>query len=217
MSRTAAPIQRDRSQDRDQQAPDGADRSGFELARDASRGDLSAARSLLEAVAPTMAQAVRSVVGPASPEVEDVVQEALIAFVQALPKFRGECRPSTYGARIAVRTALATRRRAHNARRKLDAYTEQRVQQPASPPTPTDHLQAADRREIIRNLLDRLPVEQAETLALGVVVGLSLRDVAAATNTRLNTVKSRLRLAKQALRAQIQADATLARELGVAP
>ncbi len=187
-----------------------------ELARAAAAGNLRAAQALVELVSPALARAVYSVMGPTHSEADDVLQQALIAFVQALPAFRGDSHPTTYATRIAVRAALAARRRDRAALNKLTVFAELSEVRSAAPDTPSDELQATARRRLVRTLLDEIPQEQAETLALHVVLGLSLKDVAAATDTPVNTVKSRLRLAKQALRKRIEADPDMADELGVA-
>jgi len=60
-----------------------------------------------------------------------------------------------------------------------------------------------------------LPEAQAEALALRVALGWSLKEIADATSTPLNTVRSRLRLAKEALRRRIGDDPGLADQLDV--
>ena len=72
-----------------------------------------------------------------------------------------------------------------------------------------DHVLAEKRRVAIRELLSTLPENQAETLALRVVLGMSLAEVATATNVPLNTVRSRIRLAREALMSKIEANPTL--------
>jgi len=67
-------------------------------------------------------------------------------------------------------------------------------------PRRTDAEIALYRRHFVRDLLLRLPQEQAEVLALHVILGHSLPEIGAATATPLATVKSRLRLAKEYLR-----------------
>lgn len=49
------------------------------------------------------------------------------------------------------------------------------------------------------------------------MLGYSLDEIAEASGTPLNTIRSRLRLAKQALRRKIEADPSLLEELGVGP
>ena len=59
----------------------------------------------------------------------------------------------------------------------------------------------------MRELLAAIPTEQGETLAMRVVLGWSLEEIAAHTRVPVNTVRSRLRLAKEAMRRRIEADA----------
>jgi RNA polymerase sigma factor (sigma-70 family) len=169
-----------------------------------------ATRRLLENVAPRVIRATRAVMGATHPETEDAVQLALIAFIQALPSFRGECNPALFAARIAVRTAGAVRRRSkarnvgHDAQVDVDAL----------------HGESTDpgarrRREVVRGMLDDLPEEQAEALALRFVLGWSLVEIAETSGAPVNTVRSRLRLAKEALRRRIATDRSLSDEFGL--
>ena len=48
---------------------------------------------------------VGAILGPDGTDTEDVVQESLLAFVGALPAFRGECTVLHHACRIAVRNA----------------------------------------------------------------------------------------------------------------
>lgn len=177
-------------------------------AREAAAGDTIAARKLLERVAPRVVRTVRAAMGARHPEVEDAVQLALIGFIQALPSFRGECDPSLFAARIAVRTAGAVRRRSRTRTSRLDGSVE--VDALEGKPT---ELAASRRRAAFRSLLDDLPEAQAEALALRFMAGWSLAELAEATGAPLNTVRSRLRLGKEALRRRIHGDPALAAEL----
>jgi DNA-directed RNA polymerase specialized sigma24 family protein len=71
------------------------------------------------------------------------------------------------------------------------------------------------RKELLRSLLDDLPVEQAEALAMRVCLGWSIKEIATHSGAPLNTVRSRLRLAKEALKSRIEGDAELVEALGV--
>ncbi len=188
--------------------------AAVELARAAAAGDVAATRRLLEAVAPRMARVVHAVLGARHPDADDVVQQSLIALVQALPSFRGECEPVQYGSRIAVRTAVAARKRA----RRLESRRDDGVdadQLTCTRLLPSDRLRAARRRTMIRELLEDIPDEQAESMALRFVLGWSLDEVARATGAPVNTVRSRLRIAKQALKKRIEANPAFADELGL--
>lgn len=185
----------------------------LELARDAIAGDKVAISKLLRLLAPRLARVVRAVLGAEHPDVDDAFQLSLIGFVQALPAFRGECDPGGYATTIAVRTALATRKRAHARRSRMGATDEDALIEQG--PSPREQTEASQRKEILRDLLAELSTEQGETLAMRVVLGWSLAEIAEHTRAPVNTVRSRLRLAKEALRRRIESDASLLEMLEV--
>jgi RNA polymerase sigma-70 factor (ECF subfamily) len=185
------------------------------LARLAGSGDPVATRRFLDKIWPTLSRVVNGVLGSRHPEVDDVIQQSLIAVLQALSAFRGECHPAGYASRIALHVALRARR--NTAVRR--ARTETLTQISASDPDvswPGCEVSAERRKKALRDLLADLPEEQADALALRTVLGWSLEEVAHATGAPLNTVRSRVRLAKEALRRRIEADPALVDELEVA-
>lgn len=187
-----------------------------ELARAASGGNMAATQALLKALAPCMIRAAHAVMGSRHPDADDVIQQSLIGLVQALPAFRGECTPQHFASRIVARTAVAaTHRSKVRGERRDDSREVDAFETDAAPPQ--DGIDAERRRRVVQQLLAELPEEQAETLALRVVMGFSLGEVADATSTPLNTVRSRIRLAKEALRRRIEADASLKGMLEVDP
>ena len=170
----------------------------LELARIAAAGDVVATRRLLDLVAPRVVRVVRAVMGAAHPDVDDAAQLALIGFIQALPSFRGECDPTNFAARIAMRTAASARRRANARGSHRDDSADLDAVEALH-----DELLASERRSLIRTLLDQLPEEQAEALGLRTILGWSLKEIATTTGAPLNTVRSRLRAAKETLRQRI--------------
>jgi RNA polymerase sigma factor (sigma-70 family) len=178
-----------------------------ELVQAASTGDARATRRLLEALSKPVLRVVKTALGPSHADVEDAAQESLIAFVRALPAFRSECSAVHYAARIAVRTAMAWKRRARSGQREELSGSEDE----AAPDSDLEaQREATQRRRVLSNLMQELPEVQAETLALRIVLGYSMQEVADATGAPLNTVRSRLRLAKEALRRRIEATPALA-------
>ena len=151
--------------------------SSIELARVAARGDSVATGKLLRALAPRLARVVRAVLGAGHPDLDDAVQHALIGFVQALPAFRGDCDPLGYASVIAVRAALAVRKRTKTDYSRRDDGAEADAI-PAGKASPSDEAAAQKRKEILRELLAALPTEQAEALAMRVVLGWSLDEIA---------------------------------------
>ena len=188
----------------------------IELARRGAAGDHGATQSLLALLWPSIARVVAGVLGSWHPDLDDTVQQSMIALAHALPSFRGDCHPAGFGCRIAFRTACRVRRRWKHDHALRDELAD--VPEPSElVESPGELAEAEQRRRILRDLLASLPEEQAETLALRVVMGWSLEEVARATGVPLNTVRSRVRLAKEALRRRIEAMPELAGEVSLDP
>jgi RNA polymerase sigma factor (sigma-70 family) len=171
-------------------------------------GEARALRTLLTALGPAMLQVVRRVLGSRHPDVEDTFQEATLALVQALSTFRGECSARQFACRIATFTAISARRR-HKVAGDVpldDDDDEDRSPRGSETVPETDWVLAARRRELVRHLLDELPVPQAEALVLHSIVGLTVEELASATAVPVETARSRLRLARAALRVRIAGD-----------
>ena len=188
--------------------------STMAIARAAATGDNAATGQLLRILAPRLSRVVRAVLGSHHPDVDDAFQQSLIGLVQALPAFRGDCEPIGYATIIAVRTALAMRKRSRieQSRREDDVETDA---MPEPRRSQSDEVAANRRKEVMRELLDLLPPEQSEALAMRIVLGWSIKEIATHSNAPLNTVRSRLRLAKEALKSKIEANADLVAALEV--
>jgi RNA polymerase sigma-70 factor (ECF subfamily) len=188
--------------------------AALDLARQAAAGDSVATGKLLKALTPRLVRVVRAVLGGSHPDIDDAIQQTLIGFVQALPAFRGDCDPLGYASVIAVRAAVAVRKRAHidHARRDDGADADE---MPAHRLSPGDEAASRQRKEMLRDLLAELPPEQGEALAMRVVLGWSLEEIASHSGAPLNTVRSRLRLAKEGLRRRIESMPGMIEALGV--
>ena len=81
-----------------------------ELATRAAAGDLAATQEFLGYVWPTLCRVASGVLGAQHPDLDDAVQQSMIALLRALPAFRGECHPAGYASRITLRVALRVRR-----------------------------------------------------------------------------------------------------------
>src|SRR5688572_20374580 len=82
------------------------------VAAEAAAGDGEAVHSLLVSVTPAMRRVVGAVLGPGHREIDDVLQEAALGLLRALPKFRYECTVLHFACRVAMFAALSARRRA---------------------------------------------------------------------------------------------------------
>ena len=62
------------------------------------------------------------------------------------------------------------------------------------------------RRQLLRTFFGELPEDQGEAMVLRLALGYSLREIALISTTSIAVVRNRLRLAKEAMRARIEAD-----------
>jgi RNA polymerase sigma-70 factor (ECF subfamily) len=173
-------------------------------------GSQQALRTLLEAVTPTVLAIARVTLGPAHPDLEDVAQDILLAVVKGLPAFRRESSVNQYVRQIAVRRSVDALRAA---RRQLWIVNDpEEGEAPSSPSSagPDQSLARARARKLWRRLLTELPAAQSEALVLRVVLGYSVEEIAEATGAGIETVRSRLRLAKKAIRERIEREPELA-------
>src|SRR4051812_15204416 len=167
-----------------------------EIAAAAARGERTAQRTLLIETGSAVLRVVRAVLGSASPELEDVFQEAMTAVHLALPGFRGECSTLHFVCRVAVQTAMNARRRGRTRARYVEATDHAELAELARDDvSPAELLAAARRRAALRRLLSELPQPQAEVLALHTVLGYTVEETAQVTGAPVNTVRSRLRAA----------------------
>jgi len=176
------------------------------LANAASLGEPEAVNTLVVSVGGGMLKTVRKVLGPGHPDVEDVTQDAVLALLSSLRAFRGECTVAHFAHRVALLTALAARRRLRTRDRWTEADTTPESVADERGPSPLTRAIASRRRAIVRELFDELSEPMAEALALHFVLGYTVEEIAASTEVPANTVWSRLRLGKQALRKKLERD-----------
>jgi len=182
-----------------------------ELAGRAHAGDAVAIRTFITAIGPQILRVVRRVLGPGHPDVEDAAQEAAFAVLEALGRYRGEATVVHFASRVAVQTAMNVRRREAAAKRRA---TGDRVDLDAiADACPGPDAEADDRAsaKLVRGLLATLPVAQAEALAMHCVLGFTVAEIAEISELPIETVRSRLRLAKNSLRDRARTTPALAR------
>lgn len=176
------------------------------LADAARDGDPVATRRLLEAIGPSVFRVLRATLGPGHRDLEDVFQEALVGVVGALAAFRGDSSVLHFARAVALRRGIEHRRgsKFRGQQVELDELPLR-----TSEESPMGSVVAGLRRSAFRAILLELRSEQAETLAARVLFGYSVDEIAEQSNVPTETVRSRLRLAKAALRARIERDAKL--------
>jgi len=179
------------------------------LARAAASGDPAAAATLVSQVGNTILATVRQVLGREHADADDIAQEATIAFLASLAGFRGESSTRRYAQRVALFAALSARRRTVARQRLLDTEPADAMLLEADGGSPWAEMVAARRRDVLRRVLDSLPDVIAESLALHFVLGYTVDEIARATAAPANTIWSRLRLGKKALKRAVRRDPRL--------
>jgi RNA polymerase sigma-70 factor (ECF subfamily) len=124
--------------------------------------------------------------------IEDAVQEVFIVVHRRLEDSAqyGSLKAWIYA--IARRVAWHTHRGAARAQRKLAAVEVARTDDI----TPEVHAQCLQARAILLRILDAMPHEQRIVFVLAEIEGLSAPEIAQSVEVALNTVYSRLRLAR---------------------
>jgi RNA polymerase sigma factor (sigma-70 family) len=179
----------------------------------AQQGEPDAVNQLVSELGPGVLRALTALVGRQHPDIEDLAQEVLLAVLQALPDFRGDSTLLHFAVRIAARKSVLVRRRGRSVLGWLEVFWRAEHPLRQAPSSAHEQMRGERQRTLLRLLLSELPDAQAEALMLRVVCGHSIEEISAITQTPFNTVRSRLRLAKEALRQRIEAEPEWA-ELG---
>jgi RNA polymerase sigma-70 factor, ECF subfamily len=123
----------------------------------------------------------------------DVTQDVFISMLRALPRFRAEARVSTWIHRVTVNAALDHLRR--RARRPVEELRDIH-DRPIDDRGPDDAAIAGDRAHEVRAAIMALAPEQRAVIVLHDLEDLDYREVAAALEIPLGTVKSRIHRAR---------------------
>jgi RNA polymerase sigma-70 factor (ECF subfamily) len=173
-------------------------------------GDGEAIHALVMELGGPMLRTVRKVLGARHPDAEDVAQEAVLGLVSSLERFRGDCTVTHYAHQVALRSALHARR--HFKVRDKIGDPAIAIDEPvdSSGHTPLELAVSRERRRVIRSLLERLPEPTAEALAMHFMLGYTVDEIAATVDVSPNTIWSRLKLGKRALKRSLARDQRLA-------
>ncbi|NMO18443.1 sigma-70 family RNA polymerase sigma factor [Pyxidicoccus fallax] len=164
--------------------------------QEAIQGRREATESLLMELLPRVRNLVRYLVrGDA--DVDDIAQEGLIALMRGLPTYRSEGRFHAWADRVVVRATFAWLKRARGREARHAGEPAELVAVPAEDALPDEYVH---RRHLV-TLLDELSTEQRHALVLHHVLEMSVPEIATELGIPFETVRSRLRLGRAALRA----------------
>jgi RNA polymerase sigma factor (sigma-70 family) len=139
---------------------------------------------------------------------EELMQEVWFAVTREAPKFRADGRFLPWLYTIA-RNRVIDRHRAEHATESLDAAVEDGEPLAArladeDSPSPALLSERREQGQAILIALKRLPHEQREAFVLQTEAELSVEDIARVTGTTFETAKSRLRYARDRLKALLR-------------
>lgn len=156
--------------------------------------------ALYDAHAPDVWRAVRRL-GVEPGAVDDVVQETFVTAWRTRSRFEGRSAVKTWLIGIAL----------NHARHALRTQARLSVHQPVEAATsieaggsPDEALASRRRQEQLLSMLRALPEEQREVFVMMDLEGMSAPEVAELAGAPLNTVYSRLRLARAAINAAVE-------------
>jgi RNA polymerase sigma-70 factor (ECF subfamily) len=178
-------------------------------------GDPEAYRSFVELNSVNVYNVALKLLGDEQ-EAEDVLQETFLSALEALDRFEGRSKLSTWLYRIAYNASLMRlRKRKQMTAFSLDQSLEQDDEDPALQPishhlvdwsaVPDDQLLTAEAREEMDRAISELPETLRSAFVLRDIQGLSGAETADVLGITVQAVKSRLHRARLQLRERLSA------------
>lgn len=129
----------------------------------------------------------------------DCLQETMLKAWRAIKTYRGECSLSSWLYRIAATVCLDFLRRQKRlpATESADEMAEEGFTPADDSPTPDEAVIRAESADNIRAAIGSLPGDMRTVIILYALQGLGYEEIAAATQTSIGTVKSRINRARQ--------------------
>ena len=186
----------------------------LDVVRDAKDGNPDAVGRFLLVIAPWVRRTCIGVMGADHPDLDDTMQECLLAAVRALAKYRFDGDIRHYVAKITLRLAIAARQSSASRTRNHDLIARAGPGLEVAPQTPASEQWSSDEIGMVRHILYRLSAVQSEALLMRIVLGFTVEEIGRMTGVSQNTVKKRIRLGKEALRKNYRKTSLLARWLG---
>lgn len=181
-----------------------------ELIRRAKKGDSDAFRLLVEAYQTAVYRLALRMCGESG--AEDAAQEAFVAAWRGLPRFRGECKFSTWLYRLTTNAAIDYLRREQKQRTEGDVDD---LSLADDSPSPQEQAERSETQQRVRKALAALSDEHRQILLLRYMQELDYGEIAQALHISEGTVKSRINRAKARLRELLAQEGNLFPESSV--
>lgn len=181
-----------------------------ELIRRAKKGDSDAFRLLVEEYQTAVYRLALRMCGESG--AEDAAQEAFVAAWRGLPRFRGECKFSTWLYRLTTNAAIDYLRREQKQRTEGDVDD---LSLADDSPSPQEQAERSETQQRVRKALAALSDEHRQILLLRYMQELDYGEIAQALHISEGTVKSRINRAKARLRELLAQEGNLFPESSV--
>lgn len=181
-----------------------------ELIRRAKKGDSDAFRLLVEEYQTAVYRLALRMCGESG--AEDAAQEAFVAAWRGLPRFRGECKFSTWLYRLTTNAAIDYLRREQKQRTEGDVDD---LSLADDSPSPQEQAERSETQQRVRKALAALSDEHRQILLLRYMQELDYGEIAQALHISEGTLKSRINRAKARLRELLAQEGNLFPESSV--
>jgi RNA polymerase sigma-70 factor (ECF subfamily) len=176
------------------------------LAQRAQAGDRSAQQELFRLLRQGVHGTLYRVLG-SNEHMEDLLQDAFIEIFRSLPHYRGESQLNTWADRISARVAFHYLKRKRSRSEREGTLTQVQLHLVGSP---EDQAQHREGLKHLYALLRRMKPEHHVAVALFMVDGRSLEEVAEITGVSLVAAKNRVSRARRKLFEAARRDQLLA-------
>ncbi len=168
-----------------------------DILTEAARGDLKAFETVYKASSSFVYNVAFRVVGNKE-DAQEVTQEVFLTVYNKLKEFRFESSFKTWVYRITVNHAINMAKKTARTRNKTTVYNEQ--MEPLALPSDIEaKVEKEYNDEIIEDLLNAVNLDQRACIVLRNIEGLSYEEIAKSLNININTVRSRLKRAREKL------------------
>jgi RNA polymerase sigma-70 factor (ECF subfamily) len=140
--------------------------------------------------------------GVRAADLEDAVQDVFVIAHRQLPTFRGEAQLSTWVTGISIRVAHDHRRR--SARKPSESLEPHATSLVDGSRGPDEQVARSEAEDTLAHLLSALEARQREVFVLAELEQLTAPEIADLTQVPVNTVYSRLRLARAHFNQQVE-------------
>ncbi len=163
----------------------------------AAAGDLASFEAVYKASASFVYNVALRIVNNKE-DAEEVTQEVFLIIHHKLKSFRFESSFKTWVYRITANCALNFAKKMSKPLNKTVEYDEQITPQAVAGAV-EQHMDQEDQRKVIDDLLNALNPDQRACVVLRNIEGLSYEEIAGALKININTVRSRLKRARENL------------------